>query len=391
MTGERTSRRSSLVRAGRFVAVLAWGAGASGAPAEPSAGTTTATVTAGATRATSATTAGAALTTGSAPVATTGTTATVSSALGTTNTAAVAAKTTTTSEIPLQFHQIAIEAIVVEINEKYTRQVGLQYTYSRNKDESGVVKGVDVNNPIPIPTAVVPQMNIIPGGFSFGDVNRTLGAGFSLTGMSVGDGQVGLRLRTLIEEGKAQIRSRPLAVTLHKQPVQIETVDKIPYQDVTFNMQNGASQIVVQFEPVGVKLHVTPSIKSLEEGLVELDLTKLEVSAVGRYVSIRNVQRPVFVKSEANTKVIVHNHDTLVIGGFKIEQDTTSEQGVPYLRRVPVLKRLFGNESKSVERRDILFYITPHVLLPGVQPTLPPRFAHREDVADVLQLPPAED
>jgi len=301
--------------------------------------------------------------------------------------------TTGTAEIPLQYYQIAIEALVVEINEEYSRQIGIQYTYSRSVAQDGtpnpaIVKGVDVNAPARVPGVVVPQMNVIPGGFNFGEVTRAAGVGFSLTGMDVDDGRIGMRLRALIEEGKAQIRSRPMAVTLNKQLVKIETVDKVPYQDVKFDGSSG--QIAIQFEPVGVKLHVTPEIKSLQEGLVELDLTKLEVSALGRFVNLGNVQRPVFLKSEANTKVAVHDHDTLVIGGFKIEQDMDVGQGVPFVRRIPVLKYLFTNESKTIQRRDIVFYITPHILAPGVQPTLPPRFEHREALGDVLQIPPAE-
>ncbi|MCX8037422.1 MAG: hypothetical protein N3D11_10350 [Candidatus Sumerlaeia bacterium] len=289
------------------------------------------------------------------------------------------------SEIPLQFYQIAIEAIIVEVNEKYSREIGIQWTYGRERgDDRG---GVDVNAPMEVKTTIVPRMNIIPGGFRFEEINRAAGVGFSLTDLDVGNGMIGARLRALLEEGHAQIRSRPMAVTLNKQMVKIETVDKVPYQDVLFSPA-GTGQMAIQFEPVGVKLHVLPDIKSLDEELIDLDLVKLEVSAVGRFITIGNVQRPVFLKSEANTKVVVRNHDTLIIGGFKIEHDRTAGQGVPFIRRVPVLKYLFSNENKAIERRDILFYITPHILPPGIQPTLPPKFENRPLMDDVMLIPP---
>jgi Flp pilus assembly secretin CpaC len=307
-----------------------------------------------------------------------------------TTTTASTKPTSAPEEIALQFYQIAIEAMVVEVNEKYTRQVGIQYSYVRNVGSPAIVKGVDVNAPITPPGVVVPQMTIIPGGFSFSNITRGAGIGFSLTEMDVGDGKIGMRLRALIEEGKAQIRSRPMALTLNKQMVRIETVDKVPYQDVTFAPGSPTGQIAIQFEPVGVKLHVMPDIRSLQEGLIELNLSKLEVSAVGGFVSFGNVQRPVFLRSEANTRVVVHDHDTLVVGGFKIEQESNRGQGVPFVRRIPVVKYLFSNENKSLERRDILFYITPHILKPGVQPVLPPRFQHQEALAGVMQIPPPE-
>jgi len=322
------------------------------------------------------------------PAAAQPTTKTSPAAPPTSKTAAAARPSSGTGEIPLQFYQIAVEAIVVEVSEKYSRQLGIQYTYSRNPTEGAVVKGVDVNAHDPaIPGVIVPQLKIIPGGVNFGNVTRTAGAGFSLTGMDVGDGQMGVRLRALIEEGKAQIRSRPMAITLNKQMVKIETVDKVPYQDVTFAA--GIGQMAIQFEPVGVKLHAIPDIKSLPEGLIDLDLVKLEVSSVGRFINIGHVQRPVFQKSEANTRVIVHNHDTLVIGGFKIEQDTRNGQGVPFIRRVPVIKYLFSNENKNLDRRDILFYITPHILPPGIQPTLPAKFENRAPLTGIMLIPPA--
>lgn len=297
-------------------------------------------------------------------------------------------------EIPLQLYQVAIEAVVVEINEKFSRQIGVQYTYARNEfeddgvtPEQSIVKGVDFNAPNQAEGVIVPMMNIIPGGFNFANVTRTPGAGISLTGMEVGNGQMGVRLRALIENGKAKIRSRPMAVTLNDTVVDVQTVDQVPYQDVVYKGTAGKVQIMQ--EPVGVKLQCQPSIKSLDERLVELDLKNIEVSAVARFVTINHVQRPVFVRSKANTNVVLHDHDTLVIGGFKIEQESEARQGVPILVRIPIIKWAFSNESKNLERRDIFFYITPHILAPGVQPLLPRKFEHREPIED-LQIQPPE-
>lgn len=293
-------------------------------------------------------------------------------------------------QIPLKFYQVAIEAIVVEINEKYSRQLGIQYTYARTDPDSGdIVSGIDVNAPNTPDPVIVPQMSVIPGGVKFTHDERTLGAGIEAGRMDIAAGLVGLRLQGLIEEGKARIRSRPLAVTLNKQKAEIETSDKVPYQDVTFN-DAGAAKMAVKFEPVGVILHVTPDIKSLEDGLVELNLEKLEVSTVGRFMTVRGVQRPVFVKSEANTNVVMHDHDTLVVGGFKIELDMKTGSGVPFVRRIPIIKYAFSNESKSLERRDVQFYITPHILPPGIQPTLPPKFINQDAIRDLLPIPPLD-
>ena len=62
------------------------------------------------------------------------------------------------------------------------------------------------------------------------------------------------------------------------------------------------------------------------------------------------------------THVLVENGGTLVIGGIFEMNETSSENKVPFLGDVPVLGNLFKNNTKSVDKKEMLIFITPKVL-----------------------------
>ncbi|TET79156.1 hypothetical protein E3J38_07570, partial [candidate division TA06 bacterium] len=71
---------------------------------------------------------------------------------------------------------------------------------------------------------------------------------------------------------------------------------------------------------------------------------------------------PIITTSEATTRQLVKDGETVVLGGFIRESESTSESGIPILRSIPLLGNLFKSTSKAVTRREIIFFITPHIL-----------------------------
>ncbi|MFC1601592.1 type II secretion system protein GspD [Candidatus Sumerlaeota bacterium] len=296
--------------------------------------------------------------------------------------AAVSAPTTSPdlSALGTSVMQVAIEALVVEINENRTRDLGIEYTFNRNElyHPDNILEAVDASLPITLPPVNVPVFDDVGqlGGFALGHISRTPGIGATLAGMDLGSaGRVSASLRALLEQGDAEIRTRPIAVALNGTKVTIETVDEIPFQDVVF--KGNSDRLDVKFEKVGVKLHVTPRIvEPLERQLIDLDLTKIEVSGVSTFITVRKVNRPVFVTSSANSRIVLHNAETLVIGGLKSKREVVMEDRIPVLGRIPLLGWLFKSQHKEIQNTDVLFFLTPYILPPGVNPILPFDFEH---------------
>ena len=56
------------------------------------------------------------------------------------------------------------------------------------------------------------------------------------------------------------------------------------------------------------------------------------------------------------------NNSTIVLGGLISETNSEDASGVPYLNKIPILKSLFGQTTKSVEREELLIFIQPKIV-----------------------------
>jgi len=306
-------------------------------------------------------------------------------------------------EYPVAMKQIAVEAMVVEVNENYMREIGMDHTFNRieqNPDgtpadgASNSIKGVDssflpVFAPVWVPTFTDTDAT---GSYAIGQVQRQPGIGATLSGIDIGNtGQIVSQVRGMLEQGKAEIRTRPIVVALNGTSAEISTVDEVPYQDVNYVPNTALALLNVTYENVGVKLTVTPTIiEPLEKQMVSLHIPNIEVSGVSHYATTRDVNRPVFFKANTNGKYFLHNGETLVISGLKSRREITRESRIPIIGRIPLLSWLFKNQRKEFRDRDILFFITPYILPPGTNPLLPFDFEHQEVLSAPTSYPTIE-
>jgi len=69
-----------------------------------------------------------------------------------------------------------------------------------------------------------------------------------------------------------------------------------------------------------------------------------------------------FTVNEANTELLVNDGDTIVIGGVTKTTDTTGEDGIPGLRKIPGLGWLFGSRASDKSKNELLIFITPKIV-----------------------------
>ena len=270
--------------------------------------------------------------------------------------------------------QIAIEALVVEINEDTERKWGIDYTLNRNEAENpgSIIEGINMEFPFKADQVSVPDFidTKTGNGFVINRTNRLPGLGLSFVGLDIGPGEVSGKLRLLMNQGKAKIRTRPIVVAVNGTTAIIETVEEIPFQDVSFSGK-GEAYLDVKYEKVGVKLEVVPTILDLKRRIVELNIKHVTVSAVSSYVTIKQVNRPVFAESTANTSMEMRSGETLIIGGLKTHREVKEENRLPILGSLPLIGWMFKNQTNVIQIKDTLFFITPYILEPEQSPILP--------------------
>ena len=224
--------------------------------------------------------------------------------------------------------QVEIMARVVDIDISASRALGIQWTLQGL--ESQILRADVSVNPEP---AVVGY-----GVFNIGSVPSLA--------------QIAATISILEERGKAKTISAPRITAVENELASILGGQRfgIPVRDI-------AGNTVIEFYTVGTKLEVTPHINSLEEITLEIHT---EVSELDRASALAG--RPIITTSEAETKVLVKDGNTVVIGGFIRKKETQSVRGIPILMHIPILGALFRETTTTYEDRELLIFITPTLI-----------------------------
>lgn len=282
-------------------------------------------------------------------------------------------------------YMIAMEILVVEVNENRTRELGLNYGF--NRTGGSFLEGGNLLVGPAIPQTNVPTFS----GDSLGRVDigfePTLpGLGINLVGMNLNGHVLSAKLRALLDQGDAHITSRPVVLALNGTPASISVGSEVPYQDVKIN--GAQEEPVVAFENVGVKMEIVPTVIDLNREVIELDVRQIEVSSVSNFLTVRKVDRPIFETAQTRTKITMHSDETIQMSSLKGRRSTLKREGVPILMHIPILGHLFSSREEVFESVDILFFLTPHLVPPGRNLLLPYDFTRGQElVQNGVELP----
>jgi len=236
--------------------------------------------------------------------------------------------------------QVMIEARIVEANSTFTRNLGISWGLTYDANASGnwdVSKGA------------------VSGGGNF-VISPTVGnAGL---GSSITFGRVGidntildLRISALETASQGKVISTPRVSTLNGQAASISQGTKIPYQS---SGTDGLPK--TEFVDANLELTVTPEINPDNSIILDIDATNSSPTLVD------GATAPGISTKEAKTKLLVRDGETTVIGGIYVEDDSDSESGIPWLRKIPYLGHLFKSTTKSNNRSELLIFITPRIV-----------------------------
>ncbi len=123
----------------------------------------------------------------------------------------------------------------------------------------------------------------------------------------------------------------------------------------------------VQYKEFGTRLTFTPEI--LPSGKIRLTVAP-EVSALdfANGVSVNNVTIPSFTTVRTKTVVELEDNETFMIGGLLQQKITVDERGVPFLRRMPLIGKMFDNTNNSYSDSELLVVVTPAIVNPTKEP-----------------------
>jgi general secretion pathway protein D len=166
------------------------------------------------------------------------------------------------------------------------------------------------------------------------------------------------QLQLFASDSKTNVLANPILVTSDNKAANISITDEIPIVQEASVPSGGAAVVTstVEYKSVGIKLDITPKINS--RNLINLRISQ-EISSLGAEAS--NGQ-PSFNTRQVNTEVVLKDNQVLVMGGLMRTDTTDTTTGVPFFKDLPYIGRLFGSESTSLKKTELMIFITPHVI-----------------------------
>jgi type IV pilus assembly protein PilQ len=165
-------------------------------------------------------------------------------------------------------------------------------------------------------------------------------------------GEVQAVIDMLEKENKANIISNPRIVTAENREASILVGKQIP-----LIVADEAGNPITELTKIGIILRVTPHVNL--DNTITLDLHP-EVSDLSSQATVQG--GVVIVMSEADTRVVVANGETAVIGGLISEVESTFKNGVPILKDIPVIGGLFRLTSDTKKKRELVIFVTPKIV-----------------------------
>jgi general secretion pathway protein D len=184
--------------------------------------------------------------------------------------------------------------------------------------------------------------------------------GFVLSGH--GGDAAPLAITLLQSVTRVNVLSSPELMVLDGQAASLQVGDLVPYLSQTSQstLTSGAPVInSIDYRETGVILQVTPHVGS--DGLVTLDVAQ-EVSAVQPSVTTAGISSPTFSDRAVTSRVAIQDGQTIGLAGLISDSDSHQNQGIPYLKNVPLLGDLFSTQNNQRTRTELLVLITPHVI-----------------------------
>lgn len=265
-------------------------------------------------------------------------------------------------QIDIPIRQVMIEARIVVANTDFRRELGVRWGgagYGMFNNDKGVfsfsgstegLDDVDGTNPASWFTGSSGSLNLQEGKMV--DLGVEDSAGSFAFSILTDNAFLDMELSALENTGYAEIVSQPKVITGDKQRATIANGTEIPYQEAS---ASGAT--TTQFKEAVLKLDVTPQITPDNRIIMDLVINQDSVGAINQATGI-----PTIDVTELNTKVLVANGQTVVLGGvFQVEQ-VRGEDKVPLLGDIPVLGRLFKRTVNENNKRELLIFITPRIM-----------------------------
>ena len=258
-----------------------------------------------------------------------------------------------------------IDLVNAETNKQILVEVKiLEVTLSRENtfgiDWNAIYKNLGDIKQLSLSSNFAAQNFVSPGLFTLTATGPKDDSGTVTNGLSA-------LIKALQSQGKVEVISQPKIMLLNNQAamVQVGTVTSYVANTTTTTSSAGLASTSATTDQVqeGVSLRLMASI--LDDRIL-VQLTPV-VTTLDQIRSINmgqgtTIEAPKTSTKSMHTLVKIKDGETIAVGGLITSNDNVSEKGIPLLRSLPLLGKLFEYKSKTNTRTELVIFITPKIL-----------------------------
>ncbi len=168
-------------------------------------------------------------------------------------------------------------------------------------------------------------------------------------------------LQFLETDSDTKIVAQPRLRGLADEEIHQLVGEKVPVPKTTWNpiAAGGYSQQPVtsyDYQDVGIDVKFTPRVHLEREVTLAMELKITSLGGEG-YADL-----PIINTRELKGTLRLRDGETTMLAGLLRDSERKSLSGIPFLKNLPGIGRLFGAEDTTIEQTDIIMTITPHIV-----------------------------
>jgi general secretion pathway protein D len=251
-------------------------------------------------------------------------------------------------ELDVPKRQVYIEAMILEVQTGN----GLHGGYSFGDNSSVLVGGVQAPNLRTTSMTSLLSANGLIGGL----VGKTLEGSKEILGTSIPSYAV--LFQALADTSKMNILSTMPLIVVDNGEAKYKVGTNVPYKGTLPTSSSANSQLTtnIEREPLLLELQIKPHISTDDSVLLDVKQQSKDIGEMNAELG------PTWTERGIETRVLVKDQQTIVIGGLMQVRDSSSVTKVPLLGDIPLLGHLFKYTTRSKKKMNLLIMLTPYII-----------------------------
>lgn len=255
--------------------------------------------------------------------------------------------------------QVSIEAKIIFVDRTDVNSLGIVYDLKDNTGSSiNSVTGVE--NPL-APGTLTNQTLVDLSGESIAALananDRILAPSLQILATTVfGDFTLIAFLDALEQHQLSDVQAAPSIQVVDNHHARIQVGERTPIRILEQGAQAANATVNVQFEDTGIILEVTPHITNNSQILLDVSAERSGLQTDLPDVGFN------FSQQLGQTRLLLDDGETMVIGGLTLSEVDRNESGIPLLMNLPVVGGLFRTTKNTETKKDLIILVTPHIV-----------------------------